>query len=146
MKVWCQAIFFVRMQILTLPPKKRFFVKNLKKLLYAYSTTQQRKSRLVIDVIDVPKCINTKMKRVKHLLWKKFSTTVLWHDCFDSKSQEKHLSKLSQNSVFLKKTCIQLGNSFIHILWKYKGLMLGDIFCQNTKTNPTPQKAFFVKK
>ena len=49
-------------------PQKAFFVKKFKKLLYAYSTTQQRKSRLAIDVIDVPKCINTKMKRVKHLL------------------------------------------------------------------------------
>ena len=49
-------------------PPKAFFVKHLKKLLYAYSTTQQRKTRLAIDVIDVPKCINTKMKRVKHLL------------------------------------------------------------------------------
>ena len=37
MKVWCRAIFFVRMQKLTLPPKKRFSLKiNKKGPFYAY--------------------------------------------------------------------------------------------------------------
>ena len=50
-------------------PQKAFFVKKIKKKapFYAYFTIQQRKNRLAIDVIDVPKCTFTKIKRVKHL-------------------------------------------------------------------------------
>ena len=97
------------------------------------------------DVIDVSNFTYTKMKRVKHLLWKNSQwqcsdTTVLFQN------RKKNLCQNGPKIQFFLKTCIKLGNSFIHILWKYKGLMPGDHFCQKSKTNPTLEKAFFVKK
>ena len=49
-------------------------------------------------------------------------------------------------NIHFFQTCIQLGNSFIHLLWKYEGVMLGGIFVRmQILTNP-PKKRFLLKK